>query len=657
MPLNYRKNSVTCTTEYYQNVSDLNGPGICSGNRINIRTYGSTQYIGLVAPGHSQASDLSVRVGSNNLRMAKLSKFTTCSFSWGNGTLSQLGNGTVTSSCVPRSVSCEPFYIIDSSDIYALALKADGSAWGWGNNSSGQLGNGTITNSCVPVSVCGGHIFCAINAGFTHSLALKADGSAWAWGNNFCGALGNGTITNSCVPVTVCGGHIFCAISAGLNYSLALKADGSAWAWGNNSCGQLGGVIGSQCIPVQVCGGHIFCAISAGFNHSLSLKADGSAWGWGFNGFGQLGDGTVTTRFAPVAVCGGNIFCAISAGYSHSLALKADGSALAWGFNGSGQLGNGISGTGANRCVPVSVCGGHIFCVINAVGGSAHSLALKADGSAWAWGFNSCGQLGNGTITNSCVPVTVCGGNIFCTIIGGTNVSYAISCHWLSPDTVQGLSYSSDYFIVRTFSSILYSPTLSNSGSSTLTYSISPSLPSGLSFNTSNGQISGSTALINDTNYTITVSNSTSSTFTNIRIRTVHLNTIMYPQTAYTNEGYTYSGYMRNWYEDAGDIGNLDSNSFRSNNIIALYAQAFNGLVAVGFVTSGQYNNNNSDSFTKIIWNGVTYLRSSFQSYSVSSDPSYTFWQFYQNNVPPVVVPPMPYNIDIPPSSVSLIIE
>src|SRR5450759_1953477 len=119
----------------------------------------------------------------------------------------------------------------------------------------------------------------------------------------------------------------------------------------------------------------------------------GSAWAWGDNGFGQLGNGTTTNSSIPVAVSlpGGTTVIAIAGGGYHGLALT-------WGANGLGQLGNG---TTADSNTPVAVSLPSGTTVIASAGGGFHSLALTSSGQVLAWGYNSDGELGNGTTTNS----------------------------------------------------------------------------------------------------------------------------------------------------------------------------------------------------------------------------------------------------------------
>ena len=108
--------------------------------------------------------------------------------------------------------------------------------------------------------------------------------------------------------------------------------------------------------------------VVAGHSHSLALMSDGTVWAWGLNATGQLGDGTTTDRFTPVQVRGENGVSyltgvtAISAGWNHSLALRDDGTVWAWGNNSQGQIGDG---TTTNRSTPVLVIGLPVINPIN----------------------------------------------------------------------------------------------------------------------------------------------------------------------------------------------------------------------------------------------------------------------------------------------------
>jgi len=285
----------------------------------------------------------------------------------------------------------------------------------------------------------------AIAAGSGHSLALRPDGTVVAWGSNNYGELGNGVQTwyPNPVPVQVCaiGESAPCtrfltgviAIAAGDLHSLALLRDRTVVAWGYNGEGQLGnGTTTIANTPVQVCavGQTAPCslllsgvrALTTGEYHSLAQLTDGTAVTWGSNYYRQLGDGTTINRTVPVRVCAvGQVApCnrhltgvrSIAAGGLHNLAVVDNALAVAWGYNSAGQLGDG---TTINRTVPVRVCAiGHIppcdqlYAVKAVAAAYGHSMALLGDGSAVAWGGNFAGSLGDGTTINRLTPVRVC---------------------------------------------------------------------------------------------------------------------------------------------------------------------------------------------------------------------------------------------------------
>lgn len=246
----------------------------------------------------------------------------------------------------------------------------------------------------------------AISAGALNSVVLKSDGTVWAWGHNVYGESGNlslgqsSAITNPVVinssvtnAVAVASGGWDSSYSA---HTLILTSDGLVLASGTNASGQLGdGTALARTNPVVVTNLTGVVAIAAGSYHSLALKSDGKVWGWGANHYGQLGNGTnAATQKIPVQVTNLATVIAIAAGKHHSLALKSDGTVWAWGTNNYGQLGNGNT---TLQKSPIQTVG--LTNVIAIAAGAYHSLALKADGTVWGWGYNSQSQVGNGTIT------------------------------------------------------------------------------------------------------------------------------------------------------------------------------------------------------------------------------------------------------------------
>ena len=308
----------------------------------------------------------------------------------------------------------------------SFAIRDDGTLWASGTSTTGQLGAGAITSSQNPIKIGDG--FAAISASYGHSLGLKKDGTLWAWGNNSFGQLGNNSTTESDVPIHI-GGDTYTAVSAGLNFSLAIKSDGTLWAWGDDSFKQLGvdasgaanctkatnGSIAFCPVPVQVGSDNDYISVSAGTGHALALKADHSLWAWGYNFYGELGNGTTTDSASPIQIDSG--YGAIAAGYLYSLGIKLDGSLMRWGNNAQGKPGN----PAATDHVPTKI-GDGFSTAASALSASKfdvlgnqtvyyHSLALKSDGSLWAWGNNLFGQLGDGTVETSDAPKQILAGS------------------------------------------------------------------------------------------------------------------------------------------------------------------------------------------------------------------------------------------------------
>jgi alpha-tubulin suppressor-like RCC1 family protein len=195
-------------------------------------------------------------------------------------------------------------------------------------------------------------------------------------------------------------------------------------AWGNNEFGQLGDgshegpercgfeLLACSTTPLHVAGLPLIEA-GGGRRYSAAIVQGGNVMTWGLNIFGQLGDGNEANSDVPVPVSELSGVKAVAVGWDHVLALLEGGTVVAWGRNeGSGQLGNG---TTTNSDVPVAVCapapepcpGSHLSGVKAIAAGESHSLALLENGTVVAWGNNEQGELGNATTANSDLPAPV----------------------------------------------------------------------------------------------------------------------------------------------------------------------------------------------------------------------------------------------------------
>jgi alpha-tubulin suppressor-like RCC1 family protein len=335
-------------------------------------------------------------------------------YAWGNNNLGQLGDNTSNSRSSPTPVN-GPFtdWCQISTGDSSAGVRKNNTLWTWGSGSSGQLGiniAGSGTNRSSPVSVVGGFTdWCQVCVGESHMIAVRNNGTAWSWGDNSFNQLGSSFASTRCSPVVLDGNITnWCQVSAGGNSSSGVRINGEARFWGRfNWQASYVACIG-QTVPA---GGFTDWINLQSTNEGHSgLRSNGTVWSWGNNCCGRAGtnENVFSARSSPVQVCGGfTDWCQISLGGGfHGLGLRTNGTAWSWGCNVCGQLGDG---TTTARSSPVSVVGGITnWCQVSA--GIGFSVALRTDGTAWSWGCNVCGQLGDGTTTARSSPVLVVGG-------------------------------------------------------------------------------------------------------------------------------------------------------------------------------------------------------------------------------------------------------
>jgi len=197
----------------------------------------------------------------------------------------------------------------------------------------------------------------------------------------------------------------FKTAAAGYNHTVGIKVDGTLWGFGNNTNGQLGnGTTVDKNVPSKVGTSNDWKTVTAGMGHTVALKTDGSLWAWGYGNLGQIGNGinTVKPYNAIQQIGSSKDWQAIAAGAHYTVALKTDGTLWAWGYNEFGQLGDG---TTADKSIPTQIGIADDWHTIAT--NNNHTIALKKDGSLWAWGSNNYGQLGDGTIIQKNVPTQI----------------------------------------------------------------------------------------------------------------------------------------------------------------------------------------------------------------------------------------------------------
>ncbi|MDP9388263.1 MAG: hypothetical protein M3Q48_10245 [Actinomycetota bacterium] len=375
-------------------------------------------------------------------------------WAWGSDSAGQLGDdATLANKVYPATMSgltTQPgvrIVAVAAGGAHSLALDdrnnsdaSDDRVWAWGSDSDGQLGDGSdpandpgYESTPVLVRVSPANTLTnvrAIAAGESHSVVLKHDGTVWAWGIG--GSTGDGTSCDEATgqncakhyagQVKGVGGIGFLTdvkqVAAGAGFTLAVRNDGTAVGWGGNSVGELGngttvnsttptaaavGVIG---LIKQVAAGSHGLAITD--NSTPGVDADDKVWAWGTNLRGQLGfaadqDPHPFPKVVNNGLLDGVTEIVATAIGGHSLAVKT-GKVWGWGANFAGQLGRGTRDASegclcrpdAAKVLTSAQPSTELSDVVDIAGGYFHSLAVKSDGTAWAWGSNADGQLGNG---------------------------------------------------------------------------------------------------------------------------------------------------------------------------------------------------------------------------------------------------------------------
>ena len=341
-------------------------------------------------------------------------------WSAGENSIGQLGVGNPSSPIdhlVPEANGDTDWYKVSNGVNHTLAIKNDGSLWAWGWDAFNQLGDDDLrTDQDAPVPLATGGTWDgtweAVAGGYGHSVGLRSDGTIWSWGLNDNGQLGIDAVDDSTTPVALLdpadmGSMIWTAVAAGDYHTVALRSDGTLWAWGDNSSGQLGdGTNNDSLVPVRVSdpadmAGKTWTAVSVAGYVTVALRSDNTIWSWGNNQLGQLGNNSTAPSAIPVQEANAwTDWVAVNTGGNHTVAMRSDGTLWAWGNGLFGQLGNGSNFI---SLIPFAVAGGDTDWVEFDAGGN-HTAAIKADGTLYTWGVNEVGQLADFTNFDINVP-------------------------------------------------------------------------------------------------------------------------------------------------------------------------------------------------------------------------------------------------------------
>ncbi len=334
-------------------------------------------------------------------------------FNWGRNNYGNLGQNNRTEYSSPVQIGSDSTWANGcqalGGEISSHGIKTDGTLWSWGWNNGGFVGVNNRTQYSSPVQVPG-TTWARIVGGTDQIIATKTNGTLWSWGYNSYGQLCDGGTTHRSSPIQIPGttwGTGRKTISSTGRSVIAVKTDGTLWAWGGNASGRGGtnqapGGANSYFTSPRQIPGTTWSMVEAGPGSGMAIKTDGTLWGWGGNWDGRLGQNSIGNGggpsyhgySSPVQIPGTTWK---DVAFTHEndggyIAIKTDGTMWAWGNGATGQL--GLNST-TKFSSPVQIPG-TTWDIVDGIGASG-ATARKTDGTLWTWGNSSYGGLGNNT--------------------------------------------------------------------------------------------------------------------------------------------------------------------------------------------------------------------------------------------------------------------
>ena len=459
---------------------------------------------------------------------------------WGRNNAGQLGHGGGDKDTPQPAVdlgSGRTATSIYAGGYYSCAILDDESVKCWGQNTDGQLGIGTNVNTNTPTTIGtlgSGRTAISLATAFSAICALLDDGSVKCWGDDSQGQLGNGGSNSDlnsppASAINLGAGRTAKAITGGKYHFCAILDDDSIKCWGDGSNGKLGtGSISDKNTPTSTSGsfasGRYAVVIDAGYEHTCVILDNGDLTCWGGDAWGQLGNGATTgtkssLQSTAVDLGTGRTAISLSAGGTHTCAQLDNYQLMCWGNRADGQVGDdGGFNNPSDRISPSAVSdntnGGNTYLDTGIMPSTDVIGATCAISPSLPTGLS----LNQGTCDISGTP-TVTAVNATYTVwanISGTSYSGQV---WLEVGLNVPIPSYSPATYTYTKDSAISTVLVSNTGGEVTTWAINASLPSGLTFGTTNGSIWGTPDTITaSTTYTVWANNSAGSGSTTITL-------------------------------------------------------------------------------------------------------------------------------------------
>ena len=223
------------------------------------------------------------------------------------------------------------------------------------------------------------------------------------WGQNYQGMVGNNTKSPGgpqySSPVQIGTDATWSEARGIAGQSFAIKQDGTLWSWGYGLWGRLAqNSNANYSSPMQVGSGTDWSKLARGAQGAMGIatKTNGTLWSWGYDQYGQLGVNEASPNMisSPTQLPGTNWTDEVSNCGSHILAIKSNGTLWAWGQRAQGMLGNNQNTSPNPNGISSPTQIGTDTTWSKACSGGGVSMMIKNDNTLWVWGDNTKGCLG-----------------------------------------------------------------------------------------------------------------------------------------------------------------------------------------------------------------------------------------------------------------------
>jgi alpha-tubulin suppressor-like RCC1 family protein len=348
--------------------------------------------------------------------------FTTCGSDfdgttscWGWNGSGEVGDGTTENPQLARKELPGSWASV-APTFTSCGIRTDATGWCWGSNDEGQVGDGTIADNPTPHQAPGSWTSLETNGRVT--CGIQTDQSGWCWGATSTGGVGDGqenydvSYPYRTSPFQLPGTWL--TLRPGLDNvgpTCGIQTDHTAWCWGPDFEGAVGdgGTAPDQIrrTPYQLPG--LWSSIENGGDTTCGIGLDSTGWCWGMNTNGQVGDGSgAAVVLSPAQLPG--LWRTLDPGVGGTCGIQIEDTAWCWGSNKHGEAGD-LSGR--DQLTPQQIPGRWrtlVSSVSHSVFANDHTrCGVQLDGTAWCWGLNNYGQVGDGAMWDSGAPVQVPG--------------------------------------------------------------------------------------------------------------------------------------------------------------------------------------------------------------------------------------------------------